>query len=148
MAFITHTVINYSLLTINSLPIALRMFSRVTSGRMASSRGRVSGDIWMIRANPICLRHALSSTFPAISMTGMLAFFALFNTPAGTFPSAVCLSAFPSPVIIQSAFVIFRSKSTASNSRPMPDCKWACRKVANAPPNPPDAPDPFTLFIL
>ena len=94
MAFITHTVINYSLLTINSFPIALRMFSRVTSGRMASSRGRLSGDIWTIREKPICWRHALSSTFPAISMTGMLAFFALFNTPAGTFPSAVCLSLF------------------------------------------------------
>ena len=78
------------------------IFSLANSGSIAFSRVMGPGAIENIPLNPALFNSGRFSILPASTITGICSFCASFSILYGTFPIAVCRSAFPSPVIMRS----------------------------------------------
>src|SRR5438477_411854 len=79
---------------------------------------------------------------PTKAKTGLSSFRASRATPAGVFPSRVCRSRLPSPVMTTSASLIFASSPTASATTSKPGRTFAPQKLIRPKPSPPAAPAP------
>ena len=90
------------------------IFSLANSGFIAFSKVMGPGAIENIPLNPALFNSGRFSILPASTITGICSFCASFSILYGTFPIAVCRSAFLSPVIMRSAPFIFSEKSILS----------------------------------
>ena len=122
------------------------MFSAAADGCIAAaSSSGFAGVGWIgrIEAKPLLhISSLLRLTIPAIARTGMPLSDALLRTLDGSLPQNVWQSILPSPVMIRSLSSMISSNLAAFSIRSAPLQSFPFKKVSNAPPVPPAAPEP------